>query len=107
VETTIWNCSPGPPYEMHPQRQARSIGPQSIALPPPRFLLSSFASFFNAASRLGEPTTSYPPSEVEVFKGEEAVGDGRPAGGRTGRRAAARIAVPCLLPSGILIWCVG
>src|SRR3989442_8001134 len=50
--------------------------------------------------------TSYPPGGVEVFEREEAVGDGRPAGGRAGRPAASRIAASCLLPSVISIWCV-
>jgi hypothetical protein len=32
------------------------------------------------------PNSSYPPAEVEVFEREAAVGDGRPAEGRAGRR---------------------
>jgi len=50
--------------------------------------------------------TSYPPSGIKVCESEEAVGDGRPAGGRAGRPAASRIAASCLLPSVISIWCV-
>src|SRR5258705_11299368 len=50
--------------------------------------------------------TSYPPSEVEVFERKEAEGDGRPAGGRAGRRATGRITASWLPPFVISIWCV-
>jgi len=52
------------------------------------------------------PVTSYPPGGTEVFEREEAEGDGRPAGGRAGRRAADRIVATWLLPPAISIWCM-
>jgi hypothetical protein len=50
--------------------------------------------------------TSLPPGGVEVCESEEADGDGRPAGGRAGRRVATRIVAPWLLPPVISISCV-
>jgi len=38
--------------------------------------------------------TSYTPGGIEVYELEEAEGDGRPAGGRAGRRVAGRISAP-------------